>query len=63
MPRSPSTCCWTGHLRVLALKELGMSVGPCLLARDDETISYNYHINRLSTIAEHYMSVAPSTGA
>jgi ParB-like chromosome segregation protein Spo0J len=44
-----------GHLRVLALKELGMSVGPCLLARDDETFSYNHHINRLSTIAEHYM--------
>jgi ParB-like chromosome segregation protein Spo0J len=44
-----------GHLRGLALKELGMSVGPCLLARDDETFSYNYHINRLSTIAEHYM--------
>jgi ParB-like chromosome segregation protein Spo0J len=44
-----------GHLRVLAFKELGMSVGPCLLARDDETFSYNHHINRLSTIAEHYM--------
>jgi len=44
-----------GHLRVLALKELGMSVGPCLFAKDDETFSYNHHINRLSTIAEHYM--------
>ncbi len=42
-----------GHLRVLALKELGMSVGPCLFAKDDETFSYNHHINRLSTIAEH----------
>ncbi len=44
-----------GHLRVLALKELGMNVGPCLFAKDDETYSYNHHINRLSTIAEHYM--------
>lgn len=44
-----------GHLRVLALKELGMSVGPCLFAKDDESFSYNHHIDRLSTIAEHYM--------
>jgi hypothetical protein len=26
-----------------------------LFAKDDETFSYNHHINRLSTIAEHYM--------
>jgi hypothetical protein len=44
-----------GHLRVLALKELGMRVDPCLFARDDESFSYNFHVNRLSTIAEHYM--------
>ena len=44
-----------GHLRVLALKELGMHTGPCLFARDDESFSYNFHVNRLSTIAEHYM--------
>lgn len=44
-----------GHLRVLALKELGRAQAPCLLARDDETYTYNHRINRLSTIAEHYM--------
>lgn len=44
-----------GHLRVLALKELGRSQAPCLLARDDETYTYNHRINRLSTIQEHYM--------
>jgi ParB-like chromosome segregation protein Spo0J len=44
-----------GHLRVLALKELGRSQAPCLLAKDDETYTYNHRINRLSTIAEHYM--------
>lgn len=44
-----------GHLRVLALKELGMSVGPCLFVREDESFSYNFHANRLPTIAEHYM--------
>jgi ParB-like chromosome segregation protein Spo0J len=44
-----------GHLRVLALKELGMETAPCLIAKDDETFSYNHRINRLSTVQEHYM--------
>ncbi len=42
-------------MRVLALNELGMSIGPCLFAKDDQSFSYNHHINRLPTIAEHYM--------
>lgn len=53
--KKPEHLVLDGHLRVLALKELGISVGPYLFAKDDETFSYNYHINRLSTIAEHYM--------
>ncbi|MFC3052303.1 plasmid partitioning protein RepB C-terminal domain-containing protein [Kordiimonas pumila] len=44
-----------GHLRVLALKELNYQEAPCLLAKDDETYTYNHRINRLSTIQEHYM--------
>lgn len=44
-----------GHLRVLALKELGMETAPCLMAKDDETFSSNHRINRLSTVQEHYM--------
>lgn len=44
-----------GHLRVLALKELGLNEAPCLFARDDETYTYNHRINRLSTVQEHYM--------
>jgi|AntAceMinimDraft_1070359.scaffolds.fasta_scaffold25854_3 ParB-like chromosome segregation protein Spo0J len=44
-----------GHLRVLALKELGLDVAPCLMAKDDETFSYNHRVNRLSTVQEHYM--------
>ena len=44
-----------GHLRTLALKELGIESAPCLLAKDDETFSYNHRINRLSTVQEHYM--------
>ena len=53
--KKPEYLVLDGHLRVLALKELDISVGPCLFAKDDETFSYNHHINRLSTIAEHYM--------
>jgi hypothetical protein len=29
-----------GHLRALALKELGVNEAPCLFARDDESYSY-----------------------
>ena len=42
-----------GHLRALALKELGVNEAPCLFARDDESYSYNHQVNRLSTV--HYM--------
>ena len=44
-----------GHLRVLALKELGLHEAPCLSAKGDETYTYNHRVNRLSTIQEHYM--------
>jgi ParB-like chromosome segregation protein Spo0J len=44
-----------GHMRVLVLKELGETDAPCLIAKDDETYTYNNRINRLSTIQEHYM--------
>lgn len=44
-----------GNLRALALRELDIAEAPCLLAKDDETYTYNHRINRLSTIQEHYM--------
>ena len=44
-----------GHMRVLVLKELGETEAPCLIAKDDESYTYNNRINRLSTIQEHYM--------
>jgi hypothetical protein len=44
-----------GHLRLLALKELGVATAPCLIALDDESYTYNNRINRLSTIQEHKM--------
>jgi len=40
---------------VLAFRELGRDTIACLVAKDDETYTYNHRINRLSTIQEHYM--------
>ena len=44
-----------GHIRLIALKELGYREVPCLIAIDDESYTYNSRINRLSTIQEHHM--------
>jgi hypothetical protein len=44
-----------GHVRLIALKELKYTEVPCLVAKDDETYTYNKQINRLSTIQEHFM--------
>lgn len=44
-----------GHVRLIALRDLGHGDAPCLVAKDDEGYTYNSRINRLSTIQEHYM--------
>ena len=44
-----------GHIRLLALKELGYASAPCLASTDDESYTYNNRVNRLSTIQEHKM--------
>ena len=44
-----------GHLRMFALQKLGFTDAPCLIAKDDESYTYNNRINRLSTIQEHFM--------
>ncbi len=44
-----------GHLRVLALKELGKKSAPCLISTDDEGYTYNRILNRLCSIQEHVM--------
>lgn len=44
-----------GHMRLLALKELGATEVPCLESVDDEAYTYNNRLNRLSSIQEHYM--------
>jgi len=46
-----------GHLRIMALKELGVERVTCLISTDDETYTYNKYINRLSAIQEHRMIV------
>ena len=44
-----------GHIRVIAMKELGLTEAHCLIAKDDETYTYNNRVNRLSTVQEHIM--------
>lgn len=46
-----------GHLRVAALKELGVEYVSCLVSTDDEGYTYNKYVNRLSAIQEHKMIV------
>src|SRR4051794_3923808 len=42
-----------GHLRLVALKELGETAADCIVAIDDESFTYNARVNRLSPIQEH----------
>ncbi|MDD5247552.1 MAG: plasmid partitioning protein RepB C-terminal domain-containing protein [Rhodocyclaceae bacterium] len=44
-----------GHIRLIALRELGFDEAPCLVATDDESYTYNSRVNRVSTIQEHFM--------
>ena len=44
-----------GHLRIEALKIIGKREVTCLVSTDDEAVTYNKHISRLSTIQEHRM--------
>lgn len=46
-----------GHVRIEALKDLKEKQVTCLISTDDESFTYNKHINRLSTIQEHKMIV------
>lgn len=44
-----------GHVRLVALRDLGHETAPCLLARDDEALTYNRSVNRIPPIQEHRM--------
>jgi len=47
-----------GHVRYLALKNIDKPSVLCLIAKDDESYTYNKQINRLSGIQEHFMIMA-----
>lgn len=44
-----------GHMRLEALKELEIDHVTCLISSDDESFTYNKHVNRLSPVQEHKM--------
>ncbi len=46
-----------GHLRVEALKQLGVESVDCLSATEDDTYTYNRRVNRLTPVQEHRMIV------
>jgi hypothetical protein len=46
-----------GHLRLLALKQIGKKTAECIVAKDDECFTYNNRISRLPPIQCHKMIV------
>jgi hypothetical protein len=44
-----------GHARVEALRDLGRTEAPCLLANQDEGYTYNHKVNRISSIQANRM--------
>lgn len=46
-----------GHVRLAALREQDATEAPCIIAHDDESVTYNKRVNRLAAIQEHYMIV------
>jgi RepB plasmid partitioning protein/ParB-like nuclease domain len=46
-----------GHLRMVAVRELGWTEVDCLVTRDDDTYTYNKRVNRLSAVQDHKMIV------
>ncbi|MFC3651959.1 plasmid partitioning protein RepB C-terminal domain-containing protein [Dyella humi] len=46
-----------GHLRMVAIRDLGWSEVQCLVTRDDDTYTYNKRVSRLSAVQDHKMIV------
>ena len=44
-----------GHLRLVALRELGETEADCIISCDDESYTYNIRINRIPPIQAHKM--------
>jgi ParB-like chromosome segregation protein Spo0J len=55
-PKHPGTSfLLDGHLRIEALKDLGIAEVECLVSTDDEAYTHNKRINRLAAVQEHRM--------
>jgi hypothetical protein len=46
-----------GHLRLVALRDLGWNEVDCLVSDDDDTYTYNKRVSRLSAVQDHKMIV------
>jgi hypothetical protein len=46
-----------GHLRIEALKDLGVEGVACLMSTNDDTYTFNKRVNRLAAVQEHRMIV------
>ncbi|HBY9539989.1 TPA: ParB N-terminal domain-containing protein [Klebsiella aerogenes] len=46
-----------GHLRVEVIKDLNIQYLYCLIAKDDESYSYNKYLNRITVVQEHRMII------
>ncbi|SEB44540.1 ParB/RepB/Spo0J family partition protein [Terriglobus roseus] len=44
-----------GHLRLEALRMLGVSEAACILSTDDESYTYNKRVNHIPPVAQHLM--------
>lgn len=44
-----------GRLRLEALRQLGRPTAPCMVSSDDESFTFNRHVNRVSAVQEHRM--------
>jgi hypothetical protein len=44
-----------GHTRLAILKATGVDEAPCILARDDESYTYNRRVSHVSPIMQHFM--------
>jgi ParB-like chromosome segregation protein Spo0J len=53
--KNPSYAILDGHMRFEALKALGHTAIPCLIATEDEAYTYNHKVNAVPPIQEHFM--------
>jgi hypothetical protein len=54
-PRETGFLLLDGHLRLEALKMLGIKEVRCLIATDDEAYTYNKRVNHIPPVAQHFM--------